>query len=298
MSEKIIVVFGGSGFVGTETVKQLSTAGFAVRVATRNPENYRAPEGTNAVGRYCDYNQPASVQALLEDAYGAVNCVGLLYEGKGNSFQDAHVRIPEMIAKFCAEMGLERFVQISSLGVYAPSKYGKTKMEGEQAIQEHFAKASILRPSLVFGEHDDFFNKFAAMSRFMPMFPLIGGGKTKFQPVYVGDVAKAVTTLMQPQAENLNGQVYELGGPDVVTFKEVYQLVFQHTGRKRLLLPLPFPLAYAQGFVFGLFPKPLLTVDQVRSLEVDNVVSEDAHTLQDLGAKPTPMSDILPTYLS
>lgn len=294
---RIVTVFGGSGFVGTETVKQLSKAGFEVRVATRSPQTYTPPKGSNAVGRYCDYAEPESVRALLEDAYGAVNCVGLLYESKGNSFADAHIRVPEMIAKFCAEQKLERFVQVSSLGVYAPSDYGKTKKEGERAIFKAFPKATMLRPSLIFGPEDEFFNKFAEMSRYMPMFPLIGGGKTKFQPVYVGDVAKAVTTLMEPQAENLNGTVYELGGPDIVDFKEVYKLVFKYTGRKRLLLPLPFPLAYVQGFVFGLLPKPLLTVDQVRSLEVDNVVTDNAHTLKDLGIDPTPMADVLPKYL-
>ena len=296
MSARTITVFGGSGFIGTEAVKQLSNAGFEVRVATRSPENYEAPEGTSAVGRYCDYNHPESVQALLGDCYGVLNCIGLLAE-KGDTFEHAHIEIPEMIAAFCAEMDIERFVQISSLGVYAPSKYGRTKLEGEHAVHEHFPKATLLRPSLVFGERDAFFNKIAQMSRFLPAFPLIGGGKTKFQPVYVGDVAQAVVTLMQPQAESLNGQVYELGGPDVVSFKEIYQLVFKHTGRKRLLLPVPFFVGYLQGAFFGLFPKPVITIDQVRSLKVDNVVTDDAHTLKDLGIEPAPMGDILPTYL-
>ena len=297
MSEKTVVVFGGSGFVGTEVVKTLSNAGFKVRVATRSPQAYQAPAGANATAQLCDYNHPDSVKAVLENAYGAVNCIGLLYENKHNSFEQAHVTIPEMIAQFCAEMKLERFVHVSSLGVYAPSNYGTTKMAGEQAIIEHFPKASIVRPSIIFGEHDGFFNMFARMSKFMPIFPLIGGGKTKFQPVYVGDVANAITTLMEPQSESLNGQIYELGGSDVVTFKQVYQLVFKYTGRKRFLMPIPFWAAYVQGFIFGLLPKPILTVDQVRSLTVDNVVTENAHTFKELNIKPTPMADILPTYL-
>lgn len=297
MSQRTITVFGGSGFVGTEVVKQLSNAGFEVRVATRSPESYTPPKGSKATGRFCDYSQPDSVKALLEDAYGAVNCIGLLYESKGNSFETAHVAIPEMIARFCAEMDIERFVHVSSLGVYAPSNYGQTKMEGEQAIFEIFPKASVVRPSLIFGPEDSFFNMFANMSRFLPMFPLIGFGKTKFQPVFVGDVAKSIVTLMEPTAEKLNGTVYELGGPDVVNFREVYVLVFKYTGRKRLLLPIPMWAGYIQGFVFGLTPKPLITVDQVRSLEVDNVVTENAHTLKELGIEPTPMADVLPTYL-
>lgn len=293
---KKVVVFGGSGFVGRAVVRQLSAQGYTVYVATRAPGGYTPPEKAKAQPVFCDYT-PSSIQAALAEAYGAVNCIGLLYESRGNAFADAHIKTPSCIAQACVKLGVERFVHVSSLGVNAPSDYGRTKHLGDEAVHKIFPQACIIRPSLIFGEEDAFFNKFAQMAKFLPAFPLIGGGQTKFQPVYVEDVAQAICKLIGPEAQSLQGQIYETGGPDVVSFKQVYQLLFEHIGKKRFLVPVPWALAYVQGFVFGLLPNPVLTVDQVRSLTVDNTASPNSKTLADLGIRPTPMAKVLPRYV-
>lgn len=296
MEKKNVVIFGGTGFVGTAIAHEAAEAGYQVTIVTRQPI---PPEKGAHAAQYqykiCDYHRADNLHHVLEGAYAAVNCIGILYETKKTSFEEAHLNLPYAIAKAAAAEGVQKFVQISSLGVYAPSKYGVTKKQGEEAILNQFPRATMLRPSVIFGPDDSFFNMFKKLSTFLPILPLIGGGHTKMQPVYVGDVAKAaVCALTLPEAA---GQVYELGGPEVLTFKEIYQLLFKQLKRKRVLLPLPWAVSYVQGFVFGLLPKPLLTVDQVKSLTVDNVVSQDAKTLTDLGLRPTPLQPVLAKYL-
>lgn len=301
VNNKVACVFGGTGFVGRQVVRELAEKGFVVKVATRVPERAYFLKPAGAVGQVvpfqCDYRDGESIAAAVKGATYVVNCVGLLFEkGKRQKFQYMHVDLPAMIASACKKAGVQRFVHISALGIeQATSKYAKTKLEGEKAVLANFPQASILRPSVIYGEDDAFFNMFAELSRYSPVLPLIGGGQTKFQPVYVGDVADAVmAALNKPETQ---GQTYELGGPEVVSFKEIYQHLFEYTGRRRCLMNLPFVLAKVQATFLSILPHPLLTRDQVESLKTDTIVSKTAQGLSDLGVVPTAMDVILPTYL-
>jgi NADH dehydrogenase len=207
-----------------------------------------------------------------------------------------------MIAQACASCGVERFVHISALGIDgAKSRYAQTKRSGEEAVLNAFPSATILRPSVVFGPEDNFFNMFAALAQFLPALPLIGGGKTRFQPVYVGDVATAALCALQLPTigeQNPQGRIYALGGPEIVSFKEIYKRLFEWTGRERALIALPFWVARIGAFLLQMLPpRPLLTPDQVRSLETDSIVPQGAAGLEDLGIIPTGMTLIVPGYL-
>jgi NADH dehydrogenase len=316
-TNKVACVFGGTGFLGTQVVRELAKAGYTVKVATRVPERAYALKPSGSVGQIvpfaCDYSDQGSVDAAIRGCDAVVNLIGILYETGRDSFRKAHVGIPAMIAGACARAGVRRFIHVSALGIEgSSSRYAQSKMEGEGAVRAALPDAVILRPSVIFGMGDDFFNMFATMARFLPVLPLIGGGKTLFQPVYVGDVADAVmAVLRRPDFGDMSpaGKVYELGGPDVVSFKDIYTILFTHTGRRRALMPLPFGLAKVQGAVFsgvscligwttGLRPKPPLTADQVESLKADSVVAEGAEGFADLGIVPTAMAAVLPGYLN
>lgn len=303
-NQKIATIFGGTGFVGKQIVRELAARGITIKVATRIPESAYFLKPHGAVGQIvpfaCDYSDAQSVANAVKGADYVVNCIGILYEkGKTSKFQRAHVDIPAMIAKVCADEGVDQLVHISALGCESgTSSYAKTKFEGEKAVMSNFPDATILRPSVIFGPDDNFFNMFAELSRYLPFLPLIGGGETKFQPVYVGDVADAAIKALMSYSPEYKGKIYELGGPDVVNFKEVYELLFKYTGRTRKLVALPFCVAKAEAVVLGLLPKPLLTRDQVESLKTDTIVSEGALDFESLGVTPTSMDLILPEYLS
>ena len=302
-NNKIATVFGGTGFLGTQIVRELAALGYVVKVATRIPERAYFLKPCGNVGQIvpfaCQYSDTKSVRKAVKNAEIVVNCNGILYEkGKSSKFKRVHVDIPAMIAKACADEKVSRFVHISALSCdKGTSKYAKSKLEGEKAVHSNFPSATILRPSVVFGADDNFFNMFAELSRYMPFLPLIGGGKTKFQPVYVGDVADAVIKVATDGGTMYQRKVYQLGGPDIVDFKEVYELIFKYTGRRRKLVNLPFCVAKAEATFLGLLPKPLLTRDQVESLKTDNIVEDGALGFNSLGMVPTDMDAILPFYL-
>lgn len=305
MNNKTATVFGGTGFIGTQIVRELASRGWTVKVATRVPERAYFLRPCGVVGQVvpfaCDYSEGKSIAAAVHGADYVVNCIGILYEKSKGAFGRTHIEIPKEIAKACKKEGVKRFVHVSSLGVHGNSRYGKTKAEGERAVLSAFPDASILRPSVVFGHDDEFFNMFAGLSKLAPVLPLIGGGKTKFQPVFVGDVADAALAAIElPSVGDTDprGRIYELGGPEVVDFREIYERLFQFTGRRCKLLPVPWGIAKIQARVMSLLPKPLLTPDQVDSLKSDNVVGKEAYDLHDLGVKPTAMDLILPEYLS
>ncbi|MGB0720064.1 MAG: complex I NDUFA9 subunit family protein [Bdellovibrionales bacterium] len=299
--QKTATVFGGTGFVGTQVVRELAARGVTVKVATRVPERAYFLKPCGAVGQIvpvpCDYSDPASVAGVVAGSDYVVNCIGVLAQRRRAKFQSVHVDLPARIAKACADEGVGRFVHISALACErGTSQYAKSKAEGEQAVHANFSAASLLRPSVIFGEGDDFFNMFAKMSKILPVLPLIGGGKTRFQPVYVGDVADAVMAALE--REDAKGKIYELAGPEILSFEEIYQRLFAHTGRKACLISLPFALAKMDAAVLSVLPKPPLTCDQVESLKTDNVVNEGALGLADLGVSSTALDTILPTYLS
>jgi uncharacterized protein YbjT (DUF2867 family) len=242
----------------------------------------------------CDITDPDQVARALHGADAAVNLCGILFQA-GQTFEDLQADGAAHIAQAAATARVGALVHVSALGAdtESDSEYAVTKAEGEEAVREAFPKAVILRPSIIFGPEDGFFNKFAALARFTPALPLIGGGRTRFQPVFVGDVARAIVTSLSRQ----DGRTYELGGPAVYSFKELLQLILRETGRRRILVPLPFGIAMLKAAFLQILPKPLLTMDQVRLLKKDNVVSPTAPSLAELGITPTSVEAVVPSYL-
>jgi NADH dehydrogenase len=276
-----------------------------MRIAVRRPElaNFLQPLGgvgqINAVQANVRY--PDSLLAAAEDADAVINLVGILFPTGKQTFKSVMDEGAKHVAEAARETGARSLVHVSAIGASAnaPSYYGRSKWAGEEAVRQVYPEAVILRPSIVFGPGDDFFNRFASLARFSPVLPLIGGGKTRIQPVFAGDVAKAIIAALTGNTEA--DAPYELGGPEVLTMKEIMQRVLAYTMRKRRLLSEPFFLAKLQGAFLQLLPKPLLTVDQVRMLETDNVVSEEAkranHTLEGLGVEPIAIESVVPDYL-
>ena len=297
---KIATVFGGTGFVGALVVRELAKRGIRVKVATRVPESAYFLKPAGSVGQIvpfaCNYADPASIALAVSGCDYVVNCIGILAEKKKGAFERVHTALPVEIAKACKSAGVKRFVHISALGAdQANSHYAQSKLAGEKAVLKTFKTTSILRPSVIFGEGDSFFNMFAEMARYLPALPLIGGGWTRFQPVFVGDVAAAVMACLE--REDTPGNIYELGGPEILNFREIYQRLFKFTGRERKLVKIPFCMAKIQAFFMGIIPNPPLTRDQVETLKTDNVVSQKALSLEDLEIQPTALDLILPLYL-
>lgn len=302
MKKQTICIFGGTGFLGQSITRELANTGARVKIATRIPESAYDLKLYGDVGQIvpvvCDYNNDTSVAAAIEGCDIVINLIGILFQKGKSKFKKAHIETPTKIATVCANQNIEKFIHISALGVdVSQSKYAKSKQEGENKIKEIFPNVTILRPSVVFGPDDEFFNMFAKLASILPALPLIGGGKTKFQPVFVGDIADAVTNIVTDNTHQSAGKTYELGGPQIVSFKEIYEILLYQINRKRALISVPWGVAKMQGCVMGFLPKPPLTVDQVRSLKFDNIVSEDALKLTDLGVIPTAMDSILPQYL-
>ena len=301
----VVTIFGGSGFIGRYAVRKLAKRGWRVRVAVRRPNEAMFLRTAGDVGQVetiqANIRDDASTERAILGSDAVVNLVGILFPSGRQTFDAIQRDGAERIARFCALHGADRLVHVSAIGADADSgiDYQRTKAEAEAAVLRHVPSATILRPSLVFGPEDEFFNRFAGMARMSPVLPLIGG-ETRFQPVYVGDVAEAVARAVE--SETARGQVYELGGPEVVSMREVFDMVMEETGRKRFVMPVPGWLARAQAAVLELPNRllglpPLLTRDQVEMLDTDNVVSDGAKGLEDLGIKGTTLESILPTYL-
>lgn len=308
MTGKLAVVFGGSGFVGRNVVRELAKRGWRVRVAVRRPHLAQFLRPMGAVGqiqlKQCNVRHRPSIADAIHGADAVINLVGLLHQTGPQTFNAVQSAGAAAIANLAKEEGIETFIHMSAIGadVESDSHYARTKGEAERAVREAMPAAVILRPSIVFGPEDSFFNKFATMASFSPVLPLVGGGKTKFQPVYVDDVADAICeALVRPEAA---GRIYELGGPRVYTFRELMEIMLRETGQKRVLLPLPFFAASLAGTVSQIigrlpFVEPMLTVDQVKLLKHDNVVdgSGAVGTLSELELEPHTVESILPSYM-
>jgi uncharacterized protein YbjT (DUF2867 family) len=301
---KLVTVVGGSGFVGRHVVQALAREGWRIRVAVRRPDlaGFLQPLGT--VGQIhavqANLRYPDSVRAVIADADAVVNLVGILHESGRQTFEAVQGEGAAVVARAAAEAGAT-LVQVSAIGADADSAaaYARSKAAGEAAVLAAVPAAIILRPSIVFGPEDGFFNRFAELARFAPALPLIGGGLTRFQPVYVGDVARAVLAAVSGKATP--GTIYELGGPQVKTFKELMEYTLALIERPRLLVSLPFGIARLQAKFMQYLPGAPLTPDQVTMLGVDNVVSAPAkaqgRTLEGLGITPTALDSVVPTYL-
>lgn len=298
----IITVFGGSGFIGRSVVQRLAQRDVTIIVPTRNPSDAQFLKNCGRVGQIiilpCTLADDAALATSLQGAEAAINLVGILFESGKNTFKAVHAELPGRIAAAARQAGVKRLVHLSAIGADAASAaaYARSKARGEQAVQAAFPAATILRPSVVFGADDNFLNMFAAMAKISPVLPLIGGGHTRFQPVYVDDVAAAIiAALDRPQAE---GKIYELGGPQIYSFRQLLAYLLTVIRRKRWLLPLPWSIATLQAALLQLLPHPLLTVDQVRLLRTDNIVAPNALGLKALELTPTALELIAPGYLA
>ncbi len=303
---KLVTIYGGSGFVGRYIARRMARQGWRVRVAVRRPNEALFVKPYGAVGQVepilCNIRDDASVADAMNGADAVVNCVGVLEEVGKNSFQAVQADGAERIARTAAAMGVESLVHLSAIGAdpNAPSEYSRTKADGEQRILQHFPNATIFRLSIVFGSEDKFFNRFASLARMSPALPLFGAS-TMFQPVYVDDVAAAAEQALLNHAD---AGIYELAGPEADSFRGIMQTMLDVIERRRLILGLPLFMGRLMGGIgdvlkkitIGLLPTPI-TLDQARSLSVDNVPTGEYSGLKDLGISPTSMEAVLPDYL-
>lgn len=303
---KLVTIYGGSGFVGRYIARRMAREGWRVRVAVRRPNEALFVKPYGVVGQVepvlCNVRDDASVRAVMQGADAVVNCVGTFDRGGKNNFTAVQAEAPGRIARIAAELGVQSLVHISAIGAdpEGGSLYAQSKGEGEKAVLAAFPNAMILRPSVIFGTEDGFFNRFAGMSRMGPILPVVGAN-TRFQPVHVDDVAQAAVKGVLGQAHG----TYELGGPDVASFRDLMGKMLGVIRRRRLVLNMPFFVAkiiggaldIASACTLGLFPNKILTRDQVESLKSDNVVSEGAKDFADLGIQPADMDSVLPEYL-
>jgi len=301
---ELVTVFGGSGFVGRHVVRALARRAYRVRVAVRRPERAFFLQPLGGVGQITavrtNVRDRASVAAAVSGADGVINLVGILYESGRQRFDAVHAEGARTIAEEALKAGVARLAHVSAIGAAAKSDsaYFRSNAAGEEAVLATFPEATVHRPSIQFGPEDRFFNRFAGMAMLSPVIPVVGPN-TRFQPVYVGDVAEALVRSLEGKATP--GTTYELGGPEVKTFRECLELMLAEIGRKRLILTLPFPLARVAGAILQHLPRRIITTDQVRQLRVDNVDSPETEaagrTLRGLGIAPSTMSSVLPSYL-
>ena len=315
MSIDTVTVFGASGFLGRYVVSALAARGIRVRCAVRDPEGAMQLRPLGDVGQIgivqANARNEDSIARAVQGADAVINLCGILYQKGQQTFQAVHCDGAQAIAAAAKAAGAKRLVHVSAIGGerYAEAKYARSKWAGEQAVREAFPEATILRPSVMFGPEDNFFNLFGWLSTLLPVLPVIGGklsfadgvvagvGGARFQPVYVCDVARAVDAVLADDGASA-GETYELGGPNLYDFSELLALITAQTERNRPLLPLPFGLAKFYAAFLQMAPRPLLTMDQVEMLKSDNVVAEDAKGLADLGIRPTAAETILPDYLA
>lgn len=312
----VVTVFGGTGLIGQQIVRELAACGMTIKIATRSVQKADALRVCGAVGQIVpfpyDPEDPDSIAAAVQGSSLVVNCVGILYERGRSTFRQAHVELPGHIASACRLYQVSRFLHISALGAErGRSRYARSKKKGEEAVRSLFPHVTIFRPSVVFGPEDDFFNRLARLCK-LPFIPLIGGGKTRFQPVYVGDIADAARAVLTYDGLVLNdpaGKTYELGGPEVLTFKELFERTLHVIGKRKIFFSVPWGLAAVQGWLLGWLPSPPLTVDQVTSLKTDNIVTADTEVtrgqeplannndLSAFGIMPTCLDLVLPVYI-
>lgn len=303
MTDKIITIVGGSGFLGRYVVRALAKAGYRVRIIVRNPDLAAPLKTAGDVGQISiesgNLAVPETLIGKIEGSKAVINLVGILFESGRQNFTNLHAQGAEKLAQMAKSAGVLRYVHMSSLGVEkaSGSNYARSKILGERAVRAAFPEATIFRPSVIFGPEDNFFNQFATMANLSCILPAIGGGRTKFQPVYVGDVAHAIEVCLA--RSDTKGQTYELGGPQIFSFREILEYILKTTSKDRKLVSLPFAAASAIAPLAQYLPPPFsFTADQVRLLKYDNIVSHDVKTFADLGITPTAVEMVVPEYLA
>ena len=296
-----IAIFGGGGFLGRHLIRELTKVNYRIKVATRNPylKGYLRPLGNPGQIELIKTNvfNTEDVKQILKNCDYVINLLGILYETRKQKFIQIHSQFPYLLGNLCNEFRIKNLIHISALGVKEKhsSKYMQTKLQGEKNIQSIFKSTTILRPSLVFGPEDKFFNTFASIARISPALPLIGGGKTKFAPVYCADVGKAITRALE--LKNTTPKIYEIAGPENYSFKELMEILLTEIKKKRFLINIPFNIAKFHSYFLQMFPKPILTTDQVELLKYDNIASGQYPNLNDLGIKGKTINSILPQYI-
>ena len=301
MKQKIATIFGASGFIGRHLIRRLTKKDFQIIAATRSPylHGYLKPLGNPGQIDLEKVNlfDEERLRTLIKSSDVVINLVGILYETKKQKFEDIHVKFPDLLSKLCSELNIKKLVHISALGINetVSSQYMQSKLKGEKNIINNFDRSVILRPSVIFGPEDRFFNQFASLAEFFPVLPLIGGGLTYFQPIYVEDIAKSIVAILEK--EEINNSIYELGGPQTFTFKELMKILLKQIKKKRFLVPIPYSFAKFQAKILQLLPKPLLTTDQVEMLKYDNIVTNNYPTLKDLKINPKTIESVLPDYI-
>ena len=299
-NQKIIAIFG-PGFLCRNLMRRLTKLDYRVKVATRNPnlKLYLKPLGNPGQIELFKTNifDPEDIKKVLKNCNFIINLVGILYETKKQKFNEIHSQFPYLLSNLCSELGIKNLIHISALGVREKhvSRYMQSKLQGEKNIQNTFRSSVILRPSVVFGPEDKFFNTFASYARISPVLPLIGGGKTKFAPIYCVDVGKAIVKALE--LKNTKPKIYELGGPENYSFRELIEILLGEIKKKRFLVNIPFNIAKFQSYFLQMLPNPILTMDQVELLKYDNIISGEHPTLKDLGIQGKTIHSILPEYI-
>ena len=299
-NNQTIALFGAGGFLGRHLLRELTKNEYRVKVGTRNPhvKNYLKMGNPGQIELFkTNIFNVDDVKSVLKNCDFAINLCGILWESKKQNFNLIHSEFPNLLSKLSKEIGIKKLVHISALGVKEKhtSKYMQSKFQGEKNIQENFENSIILRPSLVFGPEDKFFNTFASLAQFSPIIPLIGGGKTKFAPIYCVDVARAIIESLK--INNFKNRIYELGGPENYSFKELMEILLIEIKKKRLLMTVSFNFAKFQSYFLQTLPRPFLTPDQVEMLKYNNIVSGNYPVLKDLGINGTTIQSILPKYI-
>ena len=300
-SNQQIAVFGAGGFLGRHLIRELTKLDYRVKIATRNPflKGYLRPLGNPGQIELIKTNifNVEDVKQVLKNCDYAINLVGILYETRKQKFIQIHSHFPYLLSNLCNEIGIKNLIHVSALGVKEKhsSQYIQSKFQGEKNIKNFFKPSVILRPSLIFGPEDKFFNTFASYARISPALPLIGGGKTKFAPIYCVDVGKAIVKALE--LKNTKPKIYELGGPENYSFRELIEILLGEIKKKRFLVNIPFNIAKFQSYFLQMLPNPILTMDQVELLKYDNIISGEHPTLKDLGIQGKTIHSILPEYI-
>lgn len=299
--QKVIGIFGGGGFVGRAIVRRLAKQGHLIKVGSRYPDSHTVLKTYGSVGQVqlvrADIRCERSIQEFIHGCDVVINLVGILFEKGKQTFGALHLGGAEHIAKACAKQKISQLIHISALGVSekSTSYYSRTKALAEKSVKKAFKDVVILQPSLIYGPDDQFFNRFARMAKVSPILPVFKGGETKFQPLYVDDLARGVEVIIQ---KNIIGESYALAGPSVYTFKELLEFTLETVGKDCMILSLPHIAGYALSLVSKLLPTPLLTLDQLKLLDIDSILSKEAKTFADLGISPSRIEDIVPTYIT